>query len=420
MLSRRFLSLIIITTALKVALILWTPYSGDFSNWVRGAGYSFLLFSKAQLPTPNAYAGLEAILAPFYWLWTVLPIPHPALNEMVGQYSTAELALVFVMKIPALAFDLFAGFLLYELVRDRTGVERKGWIAFLVWYLNPYNIYWMYYYGGFDVIPTAILLLAVVYGNGGKWIQSGLCASLAAILRLFPFALFPFFVVYAAKQGLRPAGRMLSGLLSPLGIVFLSVAHALGSPSAVLPVLARIPVFQPWLEDFWGFPLDYANVFFKLTPFLLTIQLYFFIRYWRGDGALLEDITIACLLIMLVSQPQGNGYHFIWVSPLLSAYYALGRIKWRLLTSVYLAGALIPNLIPYDPHRLLSLLIEPFSGGLFFGLKAIVLTKVNMQMTRIGPNIQLMPHISSSIPAFKKPERSWFKSVDTSPARGAS
>lgn len=202
MLSRRFLSLIIITTALKVALILWTPYSGDFSNWVRGAGYSFLLFSKAQLPTPNAYAGLEAILAPFYWLWTVLPIPHPALNEMVGQYSTAELALVFVMKIPALAFDLFAGFLLYELVRDRTGVERKGWIAFLVWYLNPYNIYWMYYYGGFDVIPTAILLLAVVYGNGGKWIQSGLCASLAAILRLFPFALFPFFVVYVGQAGI--------------------------------------------------------------------------------------------------------------------------------------------------------------------------------------------------------------------------
>lgn len=387
--SRHFIALLVIATVLKVILIMITPFGEDFANWVQGARQLFMLFGEGKLPSPDAYQGLMAVLVPFYWLWTVLPVAHPTLSEMVGHYSSPELALVLVMKTPELVFDLVIGVLLFQLVRERTGQGRKGEVAFLVWCLNPYNVYWIYHYGGFDVVPTALLLLGVIYGNGGKWIRFGLCASIAAILRLFPFVLFPFFLVYASMHGLRPAAKTLTGLLSPLGIVFLGLAYSMGSLGAVLPALARIPGHQPWLDDFWGYPLGVANVYFKLTPFLLAIQLFFVFRYWSESETLLEGITIASLLVMFVSQPQGNAHHFLWVSPYLSAYYSLGRVRWRLFASTFIAAALFPPFFD-TPQRLLSLQIEPFFGGLFVGVKTIILLLVNMQAIGISPNLHSM------------------------------
>lgn len=404
-LSRLLIVVVIIATAFKICLILLIPFTGDFVNWVNGARSSFLLFSEAELPRPNAYAGLMSVLAPFYWLWTILPVPHPSISEMVGHYSTPELVLVFLMKLPTLTFDAASGILLYILVRERTGLERNGWVAFLVWYLNPYNWFWIYYYGGFDVIPIALILLAVFYGNRGRWLRCGFCASIAAILRLFPLLLFPFLIFYAAKQGLRPTARLLVSLLLPLAVVFAGVAYALGSFGSGLSAFLDIPMIQPYLEDFWGFPLDGANVYFRLTPFLLLLQLYIILRYWRDNPSWLEDILGASLLVMLVSQPQGNAHHFLWVSPFLSAYYALGRIKRKLLAGVYVAAALFPPWFD-TPQRLLSLQIEPFFGGLFVGIKAITLLKLNSQSMRVRPRMESVLRYLFRFPNLPRPNSS--------------
>jgi hypothetical protein len=321
---------------------------------------------------------------------------------MVGHYSTSELSLVLVMKSPMLVFDGVTGFLLYKLVLQRTGVERNAWIAFLGWYLNPYNWYWIYYYGGFDVIPVAIVLLAVVHGNRGKWVRSGLCASVATILRLFPILLLPFLAFYAARQGFRSLAKMVVSLVTPLVIVFVALARTVGSLSTVVSLVATIPYNQPWLEDFWGFPLSGANVYFKLTPFLLLLQLYVMLRFWQTGGSWLEDIILASLLVMLVSQPQGNAHHFIWVSPFLSVYYGIGRLKTKLFAAVFVAAAFFP---PWwdTPDRLISLQIEPFFGGLFVGLKAIILCVVNAQevtiRSKLGPMLRY--YLSSGKTSFE-------------------
>ena len=397
-LSPRLIAGIVITvaiaTALKIYLILFTPFTGDFFNWVNGTSICLLLFSIGVLPTPNAYTGLMSLLTPFYWLWTILPIAHPALLDMVGQYSTPEFALVFLMILPALTFDAFSGILLYKLVRERTGLQRNGWIAFLVWYLNPYNSYWIYHYGGFDVIPVAIILLAVLYGSHGKWLRCGFCASIATVLRIFPLLLFPFLIFYAAKQGLRPTARILVSLVLPLAVVFFAVAYARGSFGSGLSTFLDIPNIEPYLQDFWGFPLDAANAYFKLTPFLLILQLYVIIQYWRNAASWVEDILAAAILVMLVSQPQGNAHHFLWASPFLSAYYAMGRLKGKLFAAVYVAAALFPSWID-TPQRLISIQIEPLFGAIFVGIKAIILLTVNSHSMQIRPQVRSAIHYLS-------------------------
>jgi hypothetical protein len=251
------------------------PWGGDFFNWVSGAQSVFITISAGNLPTiasTGAYTGLEVVLAPFFWLWTIAPISHPTLAEMAAAPSSSEYLLVLIMKIPIILSDLLAGIVTSLLVQRATRSDRAAQKAFFAWYLNPFTSFWMYYFGGFDVVPTFVLLMAVLFGNKKQWFRGGFCLAVASLLRLFPFLLFPFFLIYSSREGSRSCLKLLSSFLVPVVVVLLSQLYVTESVRTLVWTIVEVPLRQFWLLNYLGFSITAG--LFLLPPFLLLVQLY--------------------------------------------------------------------------------------------------------------------------------------------------
>lgn len=381
--SRRSTLLVIATCGLKVIATTLVPFysprawGGDFYAWVSGAQSVFITISAGNLPTiagTGVYAGLLVVLAPFFWLWTIAPIPHPTLAEMAATSSNSEYLLVLIMKIPIILSDLLVGIVTSLMVQRATKSDMAAQKAFLAWYLNPFNAFWMYYFGGFDVVPTLVLLLAVLFGNKNQWVRSGFCLAGASLLRLFPVLLFPFFLIYSLRESSRSCLKLLTSFFVPIGVVFLSQLYVTNSVRTLVTSIVEVPLRQFWLLKYLGFSITAG--LFLLAPFLLLVQLFLTSAFWRNHPTFsLVHFCMAPLLALFVGSYH-NPYHFVWVSPFLSAYYALEKNGLLLYVWIFLSASLYS--FGWDASQPLWI-IQPLLAGTFFGFKAVYLVKLNFE-----------------------------------------
>jgi len=379
--------------AIKLILVPLPSLTSDFFYWIDGSQGVFNLISNGKLPSVGVfgvYLGLDMFLTPFYWLWTLLPIQHATLAEMVTHPSIARYSLMYVMKIPIIVCDFFTGLLVFNLV-GRLNPSRAS-KAFLSWHLNPFNWYWLYWFTTMDVVPAVIVLLAIQYGMNRKWSCCGLCISLATILRLYPILLLPFFVVYALWVEGRPATRALahfaSAFVIPIILGLVLQGFVIGSFAAPLNTLLRFPATQPELLDFLGFRLA---ALFTLTPFLLVLQLYVSFSCWKKNTALVLLVLVP--LMIFFASGIGYGLHFIWASALLSICYALDNDLF-LFSLTFLSGFLSPITtspffiryfgwdLNYQGAQPVIDLLGPCMSGVHYGAKITYLLKLNLSRLR--------------------------------------
>jgi hypothetical protein len=404
--SRKLVVFVIIVCAFKVSGTIFVPFythvywGDDFYNWVSGAHFVLVGLNEGRLPslvTTGAYTGLMLLLAPFFWLWTVLPISHPSLAEMAAAPSTGEYLLVLIMKIPIIACDLFAGFLTALLVQRATHSERAARNAFLLWYLNPFNVYWMYYFGGFDVVPTTVVLLAALFGSSKQWYRSGFCMAVAGLLRLFPFLMLPFFLVFAYRDKPQSATKLLFSFLAPVFFALLSEVSSLGSFDRMLASVVNVPLSENWLLAYYGYSITPG--LFRLTAFLLAVQLYLMWRYWRSDvGRSLVHFSIVPLLVLSATS-YAMPYHFIWVSPFLTAYYMMEKDRLQLFVLTFLFGSLF--VAAFTSRQPLYPFL-PLLAGFFYGTQGAYLVKLNVGAMR--PQLRrtlTILRVSSSLGPFR-------------------
>jgi len=392
-LSRKWMTIVLAVWAIKLILVPLPPLTADFLSWVSGSQQIFNLLISGKLPsvgTFGVYIALQILLTPFYWLWTLLPIQHLTLAEMVVHPSLARYSLMYVMKIPIIVCDFLTGLLAFNLVgRLNTSRARK---AFLSWHLNPFNWYWLYWFTTMDIVAAVIVLLAVQYGINRKWSYCGMCLSLATILRLYPILLVPFFVVYALWVERQAPTRALvhfaSAFVVPIFVGMVFQGFVSGSFAAVVNTLLQFPATQPELPDILGFHL--ASLF-TLTPFLLVLQLYVSFWRWKKNTALVL-LVLAPLLVFFASGTS-FGLHFIWASALLSIYYALDN-DLLLFSLAFLSGFLSPITtgplfthyfgwdLTYQGGQPVIDLLGPCMSGVHYGTKITYLLKLNLSRLR--------------------------------------
>jgi len=380
--------------AIKLILIPLPPLGGDFLNWIRGSQLVLNLLSNGKLSSVSGfgvYLGLDMFLTPFYWLWTLLPIQHGTLAEIATQPSLARYSLTYVMKFPIILSDFFTGLLAFDVVGKLNPSRASK--ALLSWHLNPFNWYWLYWFTTMDVVPAVIVLLAIQYGMNRRWSRCGLCLSLATILRLYPIFLLPFFVGFALWVERRPATRALvnfaSAFVVPIFLGMVVEGFVIGSFAAPLITILQFPVTQPELADFLGFRLA---TFFTLTPFLMLLQFYVSFWCWKKNTALVL-LVLAPLLVFFASG-IGFGLWLIWVSALLSIYYALDN-DLLLFSLTFLSGFLSPittspAFTQYFGWRITYTmgsqpvidLLGPCMSGVHYGAKIIYLLKLNLSRLR--------------------------------------
>lgn len=390
-LSRRWFLLVPFFFTLKLLLsVFFTPVCCDFVNWIYTASFFFNDISRGVLPQTliGPYAGINLLLSAFFAIWTLLPVSHPSLYTFIGcNYpfvpSTPAYLLLALMKLPILLFDLITGLIAYLIARRTTGSSSMAAGTFLLWYLNPYNFYLMSSWdnpGAFDVIPAAVVLMAVLFAVSKRWASAGISLSAATILRVFPIILFPFFMIYALRHGYRASARFIFTFLGLLALAILPPAFLTGSLSTLANSILSIPVAAPWvLEYYTGIPLV---AFLSLTAFALFVQLYIVVRYWRTSAPVTNWVLVALLAFLTVTYHEP--YHFIWVIPLLTIYCAINRNALPLFVLTCVTGFL-SNSGFSAPLTSMLFVLEPLLAGLFYGVKAVYLIRVNLDSIRSQP-----------------------------------
>lgn len=382
----RWRIILVLVSVIKLMLMAWAPTYGDLFNWAEGANLVLGFLSAGRLPSVSAtgaYGPLQLVLSPFFWLWTKLPIDHPSIFIMRASSQSAStlsaVSLIFLLKLPTFLADVAIGVLLFQLVRRITSSDQNGMVAFLLWYANPFNIFWIEVFGGMDVIPTLVLMLAVVVGSNREWFKSGFCVAVATVLRIFPILTFPFFVLAVKGGRTRAYAFLFSGFLLPLigGAVVLYITGA-----GTIVSMLNTPLRESWLLDFLGFKL--TNQYVRLVPVLLAIQFYVVIRYWK-EPRLIHLVAVSLLALLVAHTYSGINHHFIWVVPFLTASVAINHNELWLFIVTFVTASLYPFIFPLPAVPLVIDIIhffDPFYAGCFYAAKAAYLITINFKNIR--------------------------------------
>jgi len=374
---KRNSSYLLIGGAIVKFLLMFTPPFGDLINWASVAEILLNAISTGhynQVTVPGVYAGLGFLLLPSFWIWTRLPITHPPVghHHMLFSSSMPVLLLAFLLKVPIFLADIGMGILISNIVSQATGSKSKGRTAFLAWYLNPFNIYWINIFGGMDTIPTCIFMAGLSLGTRSKWFRSGLSLAFAAILRVFPLFTFPF-ILLAFKNRLSNVVLFVIGFIVPLALAF---GFVLSTGVVTFTWIVGIPSRQFWLMDFFGYSL--TNIYVKLTYVILVLQFFVTYRYWKGPD-LIPLATVSVLALLTAAQAYGgSAQHFIWASPLLTTSVMLNRNeKWSCILT-FITACLAPVISPVP----LPAVTDSLTWGAFYAAKGNYLIRINLNQIR--------------------------------------
>jgi len=153
-----------------------------------------------------------------------LPIEDLLYPNHIATITT--IAFSFVMKIPIIVCDLVVGYLVYWLIRDRTGDTKKATIGFGLWFFCPIVIYMSGIQAQFDSFSALFTMLSIILLYKDKYFLGGAMLSLAVLLKFFPgfciLVVFAYILVKHKDDGLgkRKLLEMMLGI-SVMSIIIL-------------------------------------------------------------------------------------------------------------------------------------------------------------------------------------------------------
>jgi hypothetical protein len=160
-------------------------YGDDFLAWD--------IASRATLNGSNIYAQHPSG-------YPTGPFAYPPLFlylELPFQFLAIRLGLSFVIlgKIPIVLADLVCGWLIVKHFRDRAASDRAAALHAALFLLNPLVLYNSAFYGRFDSVCLAFLLLALrlhgLASRGGNAFPVAYAAAIAT--KIFPAFMLPWF-----------------------------------------------------------------------------------------------------------------------------------------------------------------------------------------------------------------------------------
>lgn len=273
---------------------------------------------------------------PVYFLqgiWLIIASPflgsgfYGWINDWgVGNYSSDFLfRYLFILKIPNLIFDILIGILLFKIV----DAEYKSRVLIL-WFFNPLTLYINYGLANFDIIPATWVLLSLYFYQKKKLLKSGISLGFATAFKVFPFILWPFFIVSIYKT--RGREEMLKFILSVLASFAL-----LNFPWP----FELVPAYNSGLTNrafefkipFLDFPLPFSNIL------LLVLFCMFFLK--KNYQAQNINKYIFSALLILLSITSFHPQWWMWILPFLTILSAQNLIYLVFFIPVALLSGLL-------------------------------------------------------------------------------
>ena len=315
--------------ALRVALIPITR-GQDFQVWDL-ASTATLQGTDIYAEHPDYPGGPYA----YFPLFLYLELPFQWLAQHTGISFTV------LGKIPIIAGDIACALVLAAELRDRTSNVRAVVLGTALFFLNPLVLYNGAYYGRFDTIACALLLLAVRVLRNEKR-GAGLWYGLAVAAKTFPGFVLPG-ILHIAK------GRRLGILVALVAVLMVLSAPYLPSWRAMLSDIvfydaSKSPAGLSWQTLLIG-TTSIENL--RLVSYVLLAV------YVVGAVLLtcvvdLDMYILATLVLFLVCSKVVLEQYLVWPMPwLVLALWTAPRI--RVATSTFFVGITVVGMVA-NPH----------------------------------------------------------------------
>jgi Glycosyltransferase family 87 len=315
--------------AVRVALVPLTR-GQDFEVWD--------LASAATLQGIDIYAHHPAYPGgpyAYFPLFLYLELPFQWLAEHTGISFTV------LGKVPILAGDVACALVLAAELRDRTASNRAVLLGTSLFFLNPLVLYNGAFYGRFDTVALALLLLAVRLLRKSKR-SAGMWYGLAIAAKTFPAFVLPGIVRNAR-------GRRLW-----LVITLMTVLLVLSAP--------YIPSWRAMLSDIVVYDavkapgaLSWQTLFIATTSIeTLRLVSYVLLAFYLVGAVLLARVLeldlyiLATLVLFLVCSKVVLEQYLLWPMPwLVLVLWTAPRI--RAATIAFFVAVTVVGMVA-NPH----------------------------------------------------------------------
>ena len=150
---------------------------------------------------------------------------------MVDQYAYSDMAIsmVFLMdlKIILTVSDLVMSVILYQIVKGRTGDERKAPMAFLLVFICPHIIGASSVVTMPDTMSAMFTLMTIFLLKDDRYFFAGICYALAVWVKFFPIAIVLVLVCYVyvgtdgdVKKAIERIGKSFLGFMLASAVIF--------------------------------------------------------------------------------------------------------------------------------------------------------------------------------------------------------
>jgi uridine kinase len=275
----------------------------------------------------------------------------PFLPAAVVPFDPAGHLALGLLRVPVLAADLALCLLLLRWLR----LPARD--VLLTWWLNPIVLYASYVHGQLDLVPTALLGLALVLTFERRLHAGAAVLGLAIACKLHLLVALPFLWLYVLRLRI-PLARRLSYAGVALGVAGLVHLPVLGSAAFRTMVLGTPEAARLWMVVV---PFGPGGPLLYLAPVALGVLLlrYASFRKLNRDLTLLSlGVTYAALVALVPPMP---GW-FVWSAPFI-AYHAAryARTGWYAL--LVLSAAYLGYFTLSEPLATFELLDPTFGPG---------------------------------------------------------
>lgn len=145
-----------------------------------------------------------------------------AINSFTDWFFTSTITTVsfnFWVKIPFVISDLVMSWLLFWIIKEKTGDQKKAILGFGLCFLCPLTVCITSVSGMFDTFSVVMTLLCVILVYRGKYFFGGAMFSMAVLTKFFPAFLIFILVAYIIKKHRSDGLAMRNFLMLAAGMV---------------------------------------------------------------------------------------------------------------------------------------------------------------------------------------------------------
>lgn len=329
------------------------------------------LYEVGNFYYPPVYGYL---LSFFTYVWNLFPLQSGGVSELLllsSRFSDfqityiSSIALSVAYTIPLMMIDLACSWLIYVVVKEKTGDKRKAEIGFALFFLSPLVIWTSAVAGMFDSLSAFFMIFSIYTLTKKQYALSGAMISLGIFTKVFPIVIGFAVICYIISRSegkwkhiFKNSAKYAFGFLLATTMVLLPLALNGEMSFALGSAVNRMSHVSTAGAGIWDFLINpthdkFAHVFPVILILIAVFSMLSFMRHGDDDKKLVMASTIS--ISMLFMWPPVPTYPVIAIAMFALAVTYCGRKEWMIPWTLFSIVMVLHHISIFGPRILYTL-----------------------------------------------------------------